>query len=216
MRGLRGHAIAGQRVGDGVNHRRRGTDGAQFADTFHPQAVVFTGCGLVHGVVKNWRELSSRRAVVHQAAGDQLAGFFVVQQVFAQRLADALHRAAVKLAAHDHRIDDTADIVDRGIGQHLDVPGLRIHFHLGDVAAIGPGGARDGVGRFQVDALRWLPAREREQVNFDISADHVERGVGKLQIISGDFERFGGELARQRNGFFCADLNGRTAGEERT
>ena len=52
-----------------------------------------------------------------------LARVRVVGDVLAQRLADALRRAAVELAAHDHRVDDAADVVHRGVGDDLDGAG---------------------------------------------------------------------------------------------
>ena len=55
----------------------------------------------------------ARHAVIHERAGDELA-ILVVDRAFEQRLADALRDAAMHLALDDHRIDDGAEIVDRG------------------------------------------------------------------------------------------------------
>ena len=46
----------------------------------------------------------------------ELARLLVVDGAFHQRLADALDDAAMHLALDDHRIDDVAEIVDRGEG----------------------------------------------------------------------------------------------------
>ena len=57
--------------------------------------------------------VGARHAVVHERAGDELA-VLVVDGAFEQRLADALGDAAVHLALDDHRVDDRAEVVDRG------------------------------------------------------------------------------------------------------
>src|ERR1700751_4763961 len=43
------------------------------------------------------------------------------------------------LAPHDHRVHRLAHSVAHAVAQHRDVAGLRIHLHLGHVAAIGEG-----------------------------------------------------------------------------
>jgi len=50
--------------------------------------------------------------------------------VFTERLADALHRAALDLAARDLRADNAADVVDRRIRDHLDGTGVGIDLDL--------------------------------------------------------------------------------------
>ena len=57
--------------------------------------------------------VGARHAVVHVARGHELAGL-VVDRALVQRLADALRDAAMDLALDDHRVDDDAEIVDRG------------------------------------------------------------------------------------------------------
>jgi hypothetical protein len=83
-----------------------------------PQPLVPSGL-CVHGVhtvssLNCGKSAALRHGVVHEAAGEQLAGFVVVHAVFEQRLADALHQPAVHLALDDHRVDDGAEVVDRG------------------------------------------------------------------------------------------------------
>ena len=92
--------------------------------------------------------IGARHAVVHERAGHELA-VLVVDRAFEQRLADALRDAAVHLALDDHRIDQHAEIVDRGPGDDLGVAGFRIDLDLADVAA----GREGEVGRIVERAL---------------------------------------------------------------
>ena len=96
------HAQRAERIHHGIHHRRRTADGAGFADAFDAQrihrrrrvgvAALDPGndAGLGHGIV-------------HQLAGDELA-VVVVDGLLPERLAEALHHAAVHLA-----VDDAAD-----------------------------------------------------------------------------------------------------------
>ena len=59
-----------------------------------------------------------------------------------QRLADALHHAAMALALDQQRIDDRAEVVDHGVPHHLDPAGVGIDLDLGDMAAVGEGRRR--------------------------------------------------------------------------
>ena len=85
--------------------------------------------------MKSPDDVGPRHHVIHEAAVVSLAGLAVIDHLLAQGLADALDRAAVELAAHDHRIDDPADIVDRDIGDDLDGAGLRIDLDLADMSS---------------------------------------------------------------------------------
>ena len=68
----------------------------------------------------------------------------VVHLVLHQRLAHALHRAALDLAEHDHRVEDAAEIVHHVVAVELDLAGLRIDLDLADVAAVRDGSAARG------------------------------------------------------------------------
>ena len=67
----------------------------------------------VVSTVSDGRYVGARHGVIHERAGDELA-LLVVDRAFAERLADALGDAAMHLAFDDHRIDQHAEIVDRG------------------------------------------------------------------------------------------------------
>ena len=114
MRRLFGVAVAGQGICHSIDHGGRGTNGAEFAHALHAQHIVLARGVFVHaGDEHAGHDVGMRHGVVHQAAGDRLAGFAVVHHMLAQRLANALHRAAIKLAPHNHGVDHAAHIVDR-------------------------------------------------------------------------------------------------------
>ncbi len=61
-----------QRVDDGVDHRGWGADGAGFADALDPERIGLAGHFLELGVHVG-HGVGARHAVVHEAAGEQLA-----------------------------------------------------------------------------------------------------------------------------------------------
>ena len=64
-----------------------------------------------------------RHGVIHERAGDELAGF-VVDDMLHQRLAGALRDAAVDLAVQQQRVELDAEVVDHGIAHDLDLAGV--------------------------------------------------------------------------------------------
>ena len=76
----------------------------------------------------------------------QLAAVVVVDDLFEQRLRDALRDAAVDLALDDHRVDDVAAVVDRDVLLQIDAAGLGVDLDHRDVRAERP----DEVGRIEV------------------------------------------------------------------
>ena len=75
--------------------------------------------------------------VVHKRGRDQLAAAFLIVGLFKERLSQAHGDAAVQLAMHHHWVEDDAVIIDAGVAFHRDDAGLGVHFHLGDMAAVG-------------------------------------------------------------------------------
>ena len=61
------------------------------------------------------RIVCPRHEVIHEGAGQELAGVRVVDDVLAEHLADALHQAAVQLALDQLVIDDVAAVVGRDV-----------------------------------------------------------------------------------------------------
>ena len=78
------------------------------------------------------------QGVVHEGAGHQLPVLVICGRLH-QRLADALHDAAVRLALHQHRVDQHAEVVDHVIAHHRGDAGFRIDLDLRHVAAVGEG-----------------------------------------------------------------------------
>ncbi len=54
--------------------------------------------------------------------------------MFEQRLSDALRNTAVHLTFDDHRIDDRAEVIDRGPRLDLRLAGLRVDLEFADMA----------------------------------------------------------------------------------
>ena len=123
-----------QRVEHGVDHRRRRADRAGLAAALGAQRVV--GAGRADGVELEVRQVvGPRHGVVHEGAGRAAGRFLVVHAVLHQRLADALRDAAVHLALDDHRVDDGAEVVDRGEAVDATSPVRRVDLDLADVGA---------------------------------------------------------------------------------
>ena len=76
-----------ERVDQRVDHRRRRADGAGFTDALDPERVGLAG-HLLKVSVDIRHRVGARHAVVHEAAGQELAGLAVVDLVLDQRLAD--------------------------------------------------------------------------------------------------------------------------------
>ncbi len=73
-----------------------------------------------------------RHAVIHQRAGQRLAGIRIEIDLLADRLADALRDRAVGLAMHDQGIDAAADVVDRGVARDRHRAGVGIDLDFAD------------------------------------------------------------------------------------
>ena len=89
-------------------HGRR--DRAGFADAFTPSGWCGDGV-TVESTSMSRQHVGARHRVVEQRAGDSCP-LLVVDRFFPERLADALHDAAVHLAFDDDRVDLRAAIVD--------------------------------------------------------------------------------------------------------
>ena len=77
--------------------------------------------------------------VVHERAGQELAGVAIVDAVLAQDLSDALHDTAMQLALDEGVVDDMPAVVDRDVAQQIDRTGIGIDLDLGHVGAAGKG-----------------------------------------------------------------------------
>ena len=100
-----------------------------------PSGLVLAGTGWLT-TLEVGASCGARHGVVHERAGQQLA-VVVVDARSISAWPMPCTTPPWSLALDHHRIDDGAEIVDRGIFHHLDDAGLRIDLDLGDVAAVG-------------------------------------------------------------------------------
>src|SRR5262249_31165393 len=120
------------RVLDGVGDRGGRWGDGRLADPARaegPEALArLDHDGLDVGNVARARDQvgGERRGEVHAVLDDDL---------FHQRVAEPLHRAALDLALDRLRVDGAADVVGGHELQHADHAGLGVDLHLGGVAA---------------------------------------------------------------------------------
>jgi len=128
------HAEFRQRIDQGVGHGRHGADATGFAGAFDAERI---------GLGRYWVTLDChgaevvrmRHGVVHERAGDELAGG-VEMDVFHQNLTGALRDAAMDLAMQQQRIEHGADVVDHAVAHDLDLAGVLLDLELADVATV--------------------------------------------------------------------------------
>ena len=106
------------------------------------------------------------------------------------RLADALRDAAMHLALDDHRIDDGAEIVDRGELHDSDGAGVRVDLDLADVAAGREGEVRrDRRTRFPSGRARSRPSgicgRHRRRARLRRTSSSCWWDAGELAVLEG-------------------------------
>src|SRR6516162_6200510 len=87
--------------------------------------------------MQHWDIVSARHAIIHEGSGQELAGYLIVNAVFAERLADTLHESAMDLPVDDHRIDNGADVIDRDVVYKRNYTGFRVNFDLRDMCSTG-------------------------------------------------------------------------------
>jgi hypothetical protein len=160
-------------------------------------------------------DVGARHRIVHQAGGDRLARPGIVAHVLAERLADALDGAAVELAAHDHRVDDAADIVRRGVGDDVDDAGLRVDLDLADMTAVRPARPVHGARRVDEDAVLGLTVGELEEADTAVGADDPEDTLAVFDVGFGRLERLAGELPSRLDRHLGGVVDRRAGGEQR-
>ncbi len=96
--------------------------------------------------------------------------------VFEQGLTDTLSKPAMRLAVQDHRIDGTADIVDRGVTDDPDRTGFGVDLDLADLCPL-----REARDRRQVGA-RCRRRGDLEQPDLTIGAGDAEPGLRELDL----------------------------------
>src|SRR5579871_4428850 len=127
--------LAPQPFDDSVDDRGARADRAGLARALDPERI-----GLARHVVGLEMERgavgSARQRVIHVSPGDELAVGRAIDHLFHQRLADALHHAAMHLACEQQRIERDAEIVDDDVVDHPDDTGCRIDLDFGNVRAV--------------------------------------------------------------------------------
>ena len=111
----------------------------------------------------------------------------------------------MNLALEQQRVDDDSGIVDADVAHDLDVAGVGIDLDLADMAAVGKVGARrrKRADRFEADAELGRPAhrrvglaREFDQPDRLVGADHCELAVGELDVAGRRFQHMAGHSLR--------------------
>ena len=109
-------AVVAQRIDDGADDHRERRRGAAFAAGLDAERIGrrqhLDDLGL-----ERRQGVRARHAVIHERAGERLAGGGINVALLPQRLAHALRDAAMRLAVDDQRIDAAADVVDRGVAR---------------------------------------------------------------------------------------------------
>src|SRR6218665_1576398 len=207
------HAQRAQRVEYGVDHRRRRAYGPGLAATLGAQRAVRAGRAYM-AQFEIGEVVRARHRVVHEAAGEQLAGLAVVDAVFHQRLPYALRHPAMHLAFDDHRVDDGAEVVDRSEPVHPRGAGGGVDLDLADVGAGGEGEVGRVVERGFVQARFELVERvvvrhvggQRHlgERDFLVRAAHAELTIGEVDVgvagfhqVRSDFFRLGFDLVQR-------------------
>src|SRR3990170_5038866 len=130
-------AAVPERVLDGVADGRGGGDDAALAHALDAQLVDRRGEVEVVDLERR-HHARARHRVVHEGAGQELAGV-VIDQLLAQCRADALSQPAVDLPLHDHRVDGPAAVVRRDVLEEAERARLDVHLERDGVDAEGPG-----------------------------------------------------------------------------
>src|SRR4029077_14022697 len=98
-----------QRIGNGVEYRRRGADRAALADTLGAgDARLGQGFQMMEFEPRDFRH--RRYEIVGERAGQYVAAV-VIDHFFVERVGDALDDAAMDLPLDDHRVDPPASVL---------------------------------------------------------------------------------------------------------
>src|ERR1700730_540895 len=153
--------------------------------------------------MQSWDIVSARHAIIHEGPGQKLAGCLIVNAVFAECLADTLHESAMDLPLDDHRIDNSADVIDRDVVHERHYTRFWVNFDLRDMSSTGKRKVYrivkrlllepwlqnvKGVGDWEVSrqcnllkALSPIGARDAKHARFELDV-----AFARLQHMSGD------------------------------
>ena len=125
-----------------------------------------------------------RHQEFHEGRVAQLA-VGVVREAFVESSPDPLRNTALDLTFQDHRVDHPAAVVDDDVLEDLQPESLRVHVHIGGVAARCPGRARRAViaGRLQPWLLAIGQGRSRARLGRELrrrlgaASERIAHGV---------------------------------------
>ena len=109
----------------------------------------------------------------------------LVNEIFVERLTDALDRAAIQLASNNGRTDHLTHIVDLAVGDDLTLTGFGVDLDLTDVTTIGPSGCASCGTRLHNDALFRLQFGDVAQFNSDIRSLNREACLRIVEVLKG-------------------------------
>ena len=200
------HAHRAQRIHDGIGQRRQRTGAAGFAHALGAQRIQFGRYRVVEHL-EACHHAGARHGVIHEAAGEQLPGFPVINSVFAEDLAGALGQPALHLAFHQRVGDDIADVVHGDIGDDLRHPGFGVDFHFGDMCAVREGHAplagAHGVQRMRFAAL--VLFGQVEQADPAVGAFDGIFAMVELDVLNRGFQFLCSQFAAFFDHFLCAE-----------
>ncbi len=177
-----------QRIDHRVGERRHRGGATRLAHAFHAERIVDARQRrILHADFPH--QPRARHAVVHEAAGEKLAGAAVVDHLLAENLAGALRHRAVHLALDDGVVDDVAAVVHRVIGDDLGHAGVGVDLHFCDVAAVGESGEEGALAHHRERFF----LRELDQADLLLRATHREHALRVIHLRGLRLELLGGK-----------------------
>ena len=142
----------------------------------------------------------------------------IVDRVFHQRLADALHRAAMHLARKQQRIKRGAEVIDNDVTHDVRRAGVRIDFDFGDVRAIRKRRRLDAelLRRAQFVGRRVRMRGEIGKRDHAVGAGNADSSIRDFQIARCRFQSVGGNLLDLLGELLGRTVNGNAADRNRT
>src|SRR3984893_8106320 len=201
-----------KRTDDGVDDRRQRADCAGLTRALGAQWIAL-GRHRVRGDLHVRHRVGARHAVIHEAAGQVLPRFAVVDDLLHQSLAQPLRDAAMDLALEADRVHYGTDVVDDDVADDLQRAGIGVDLNLTDMAAIGIGIVVRGEGAGLVEAAfeAWRQAADVARRLSDVGDADAPVGAGDREIAIGEFYVGGGGFEQMRGNAFAFgdDLVGR-------
>src|SRR5947209_8063110 len=127
------HSEGRERVNHAGHDGRRCADSTGLTNAFHAHGIHVRG-RLRAVEFHPWNVAGARHGIIHERPADELS-LVVINYFFKQRLPQRLHDAALHLSIYQHWIDDFAAVVDGDVALEVNLAGLAVNLHHGDVCA---------------------------------------------------------------------------------